>query len=447
MSNPSYKEGPLLRRDESNIDKDKRDQTENKKKGRRRGEKRGEKKTEKRRGKMSSDAGPSRPNYALQSQQHMHRTNEFGNTEDVTIKPMRYRQHEVPVPWDDRYAPFLKKATLLQTARMGWLDYDSRLISALQEHWRPETHTFHLPVGEMTITLDDVSCTHKKRKNMGGCIMLLQLWAWEHITVGRPVPKDVRKELQDMANYGDEDERPTVGFLWKDCTQYADITPHRHLPTHRDQFDSLVDTQVVWTPYDAFRHILPPIVAHEKTMGLLTVPLIYFWIVEMHRPERVLRQFGYAMEVPPNCEYDKRLHDIANYRGNDWPTVHSAYLAKWEEKRLGREINIPSWRPYDPSQYDAYWNWLETKEETEEGKEEAKEETEMKELVRLLRFSLRRSEDAEEDAEEYHAEEYHAEEEGEGGEEDTEDAGEHEEEEEAAGITDYVYFLNYVLLI
>ncbi|KAJ3678060.1 hypothetical protein LUZ60_001863 [Juncus effusus] len=260
---------------------------------------------------MSSGAGPSRPKYALQSQQHMHRASEFTNTEDVTIKPMRYRQHEVPVPWDDRYAPFLKKATLLQTARMGWLDYDSRLISALQEHWRPETHTFHLPIGEMTITLDDVSCvlgmrtdgeamclnnkdvdwkgkvgqllgkeilelefkgkgrskillkrtwlknnfsdleidapdekveqycraymlalcgdvlfteasgdcvsalplllledmsvldrwawgsrvlaylyralckgTHKKRKNMGGCIMLLQLWVWEHITVG-----------------------------------------------------------------------------------------------------------------------------------------------------------------------------------------------------------------------------------------------------------------------
>ena len=35
---------------------------------------------------------------------------------------------------------------------------DRGLVSAFVERWHRETSSFHMPVGEMTITLDDVSC-------------------------------------------------------------------------------------------------------------------------------------------------------------------------------------------------------------------------------------------------------------------------------------------------
>ena len=34
--------------------------------------------------------------------------------------------------------------------------FDMSLLAALQDRWCPETHTFHLTVGEMTPTLQDV---------------------------------------------------------------------------------------------------------------------------------------------------------------------------------------------------------------------------------------------------------------------------------------------------
>ena len=39
----------------------------------------------------------------------------------------------------------------------GIFSLDRSLLTALIDRWRPETHTFHLPCGEMAPTLQDVS--------------------------------------------------------------------------------------------------------------------------------------------------------------------------------------------------------------------------------------------------------------------------------------------------
>lgn len=59
----------------------------------------------------------------------------------------------------DRIMSYLDSAGLLHVARLNdyWFKLDEPLISAFVERWRSETHTFHIPFGECTITLQDVA--------------------------------------------------------------------------------------------------------------------------------------------------------------------------------------------------------------------------------------------------------------------------------------------------
>nr|XP_023927527.1 serine/threonine-protein phosphatase 7 long form homolog [Quercus suber] len=57
---------------------------------------------------------------------------------------------------DPRIAAHITDAGLDGLLRVPNIDIDHSLITALVERWRPETHSFHLPVGEMTITLQDI---------------------------------------------------------------------------------------------------------------------------------------------------------------------------------------------------------------------------------------------------------------------------------------------------
>ena len=52
---------------------------------------------------------------------------------------------------------YLQRASFYGIAKLGFIKMDWALIIALVERWRQETHTFQLPHGEMTITLQDVS--------------------------------------------------------------------------------------------------------------------------------------------------------------------------------------------------------------------------------------------------------------------------------------------------
>ena len=68
-------------------------------------------------------------------------------------------RHPDSVPWviDERIISYLKRTRLYDFHLIAYCRVDRAIITALVERWRQETHTFHLPLGEATITLLDVA--------------------------------------------------------------------------------------------------------------------------------------------------------------------------------------------------------------------------------------------------------------------------------------------------
>ncbi|CAI0550140.1 unnamed protein product [Linum tenue] len=60
------------------------------------------------------------------------------------------------VTYHELYRPYLEAAGLFSVLPLVPMNSDASLITPLVERWRPESSTFHLPFGEVTITLEDV---------------------------------------------------------------------------------------------------------------------------------------------------------------------------------------------------------------------------------------------------------------------------------------------------
>ncbi|RVW99497.1 Serine/threonine-protein phosphatase 7 long form-like [Vitis vinifera] len=102
-------------------------------------------------------ARPDPEDTSVLTLQHRHRSSTIRVDPDMgSVLSCRHRMLREWV-LDDRVRPYIIQSGFYVFHRVGHVKVDWPLITALVERWRPETHTFHMPVGEMTITLQDVA--------------------------------------------------------------------------------------------------------------------------------------------------------------------------------------------------------------------------------------------------------------------------------------------------
>ncbi|QHO00829.1 uncharacterized protein DS421_13g409730 [Arachis hypogaea] len=62
-----------------------------------------------------------------------------------------------PDRYDERVEEHLRSTGFYHVSQIGVVQCQKALVNALVERWHPETHTFHLPVGECAVSLEDVA--------------------------------------------------------------------------------------------------------------------------------------------------------------------------------------------------------------------------------------------------------------------------------------------------
>ncbi|RYQ97483.1 hypothetical protein Ahy_B08g093531 [Arachis hypogaea] len=66
--------------------------------------------------------------------------------------------HQVPSDrYNDRVEEHLRLTDFYHVSQIGIVQCQKALVNALIERWHKGTHTFHLPIGECAVTLEDVA--------------------------------------------------------------------------------------------------------------------------------------------------------------------------------------------------------------------------------------------------------------------------------------------------
>ncbi|XP_073303662.1 serine/threonine-protein phosphatase 7 long form homolog [Primulina huaijiensis] len=320
-------------------------------------------------------------------------------------------------------------------ARMGFYgviqcgpirNYDNHLLTAIVERWRRETQTFHLTVGEATITLQDVALiwglnidgmpitgvdtaynkhTLQQRcatwlgfmptssqikgaavklmylqflediemvntfswgsavlaylyrelcdTSMGlkidlcGPVQILQIWVWSRITILCPDrAQQVPISQEQVADMLQGLPFPPYGARWRHGFSWTH-TAHHSVRIMRDMLDRMVEGQFLWTVYDMESPEVARILDGNRIhLCRSACALINFHIVEMHRPERCLRQFGMRQGVPSPATNFDNFHKLTRQGRNncDWATYHKDFVEMWNDRYrfvIGGDYVIP----------------------------------------------------------------------------------------------------------
>ncbi|KAE8783703.1 mutator protein [Hordeum vulgare] len=180
--------------------------------------------------------------------------------------------------------------------------------------------------------LDDACRRTTKDDGVGGCMLLLSVWSWEHLPVGGPKSS----QWNTWDDHGNPVRQPTWAYKWDLVSEVASEVNLLY-KQYTNEMDSLTPEQVEWEPYGVGPNFGD---AHTFELNPLCV--------QPHPPEWV--------------DTDTQLHRLDRRRQQkikDWQKHHKSYVISFEQSvQAASSIRRTQYRQHCPLAFNNYIRWF-----------------------------------------------------------------------------------------
>ncbi|KAE8705565.1 putative linoleate 9S-lipoxygenase 5 [Hibiscus syriacus] len=149
--------------------------------------------------------------------------------------------------------------------------------------------------------------TNYKKTAIGGCLLLLQSWAWFRMPFLCPIVNEP--------------------YVFPLLLRLEEI---------RLLIDTKAGSEFQWIPYasDEVKACIPPHLSGSLEVWISVIPLICYAIIEWHPVDRVLRQYGCTQYIPGAPRNLDNVHNIDRRGKKDvnWVVRHRDWIALWENR-------------------------------------------------------------------------------------------------------------------
>ncbi|KAL0435107.1 UNVERIFIED_CONTAM: Serine/threonine-protein phosphatase 7 long form [Sesamum radiatum] len=201
---------------------------------------------------------------------------------------------------------------------------------------RLQTHAIISHIAQVEITYDTPHEIVVQYARAVALLLLGGIWPWSRII---PLCPGLGAERVYMGQVQTDNNRllpaAPYGATWN-CEHTFTRTVRTTVRVIRDILDEMQSDQFIWQPYDLDSDVIMAYAADfNPQLWRSSCPLIFYAIVEMNHPERVLRQFRMRQNIPKAIDTrDMSLHQISrkNRTGTDWNLQHIQYISRWQRR-------------------------------------------------------------------------------------------------------------------